>query len=60
MYFVNAAYDLNAAIRVGLELLHFDTAYGNVASGKDTASNTYGNAKMGKSDTVRVSLYYYF
>jgi hypothetical protein len=60
MYFVNAAYDLNAAIRVGLELLHFDTAYGNVATVKDTASSLYGTSKKGTSETVRVSLYYYF
>lgn len=58
-YFVNAFYDLNAAVRAGVEYQRLDTRYGNV-SGVSGTTGTSGAAKDGNTNIARLGLYYFF
>ncbi|ACH40564.1 hypothetical protein Gbem_3572 [Citrifermentans bemidjiense Bem] len=49
--FANAAYDLNAAIRVAAEYQYVSTRYGNV---------TAGTSDLGKANVFRFSMMYFF
>ncbi len=59
-YFVNAIYDLNAAVRVGAEYQRFETAYGNVKDITTAGSPLGGTADKGTTNIARLSLYYFF
>ena len=50
-FFVNAAYDLNAAVRVAVEYQNLDTQYGNITAG----TSDHGTANVG-----RLAFYYFF
>lgn len=55
--FVNAAYDLNAAVRVAAEYQNLNTQYGNVTNG---TGNLAGLAGSGHANVGRLALYYFF
>ena len=58
-YFINAFYDLNAAVRVAAEYQRLDTGYGNI-SVPATATGTSGASKEGSVNSGRLALYYFF
>jgi hypothetical protein len=58
-YFVNAYYDLNAAVRVATEYQRLDTKYGNVTN-PATATATSGKSTDGNTNIARVACYYFF
>jgi hypothetical protein len=49
--FMNASYDLNAAVRVMTEYQHLQTAYGNV---------TANTSKLGTANVFRLAAFYFF
>jgi len=49
--YVNASYDLNAAVRVAVEYQHLKTVYGNV---------TAGTSDLGQANIGRLALFYFF
>jgi hypothetical protein len=55
--YVNAAYDLNAAVRVAAEYQNLKTEYGNVANG---AGGLAGLADSGTANIARFAAYYFF
>jgi hypothetical protein len=57
--FVNAAYDLNAAVRVAVEYQNLNTRYGNsnVTTGTGTLA---GTADSGHANVGRLAAYYFF
>ena len=59
-YFINASYDLNAAIRVAAEYQRFETRYGNVTNVATAGSPLGGLADKGTADIGRLALYYFF
>jgi len=59
-YFFNVFYDLNAAVRVGVEYQHLDTKYGNVVNNTTAGSNLAGKADYGSTNIARLALYYFF
>ncbi|MBJ6723799.1 hypothetical protein [Geomesophilobacter sediminis] len=52
-FYANATYDLNAAIRVGLEYQNLETKYGN-------ANGTAGESALGNDNTLRFVAMYFF
>ncbi len=63
LYFINAAYDVNAAIRVAAEYQYRKTQYGNAVSVSGTpagSSPLFGNSNFGQANIARLSLYYFF
>lgn len=59
-YFVNASYDLNAAIRVATEYQRLETKYGNVTDNTTAGSPLGGLTDKGSADVARLALYYFF
>lgn len=58
-YFINTAYDLNAAIRVAAEYQRLDTKYGNVTV-PATPTATSGRSENGDTNIARLAFYYFF
>lgn len=58
-YFVNAYYDLNAAVRIATEYQRLNTKYGNVTV-PATPSATSGRSDEGNTNIARLALYYFF
>jgi len=60
-YFINAAYDLNAAVRVAVEYQRFETGYNNVTNVTTPAGSPLGGTDdQGTSNIGRLALYYVF
>ena len=61
MYLVNLMWDVNPAVRFGLEYSRIVTGYGHFAADATNGSVAAGNlAAGGKSDNVRFGAYYFF
>ena len=58
-FFINASYDLNAAVRVAAEYEHLHTKYGNVVDAGG-ASGLAGLSDHGQANVGRLALYYFF
>lgn len=59
-FFINAAFDLNAAVRVAAEYEHLKTKYGNVVSNTTAGSSLAGLSDHGQANIGRLALYYFF
>lgn len=59
-FFVNASYDINAAVRVATEYQRFETKYGNVTNVTTPGSSLGGLADKGSANVGRLALYYFF
>ena len=58
--FINAAFDLNAAVRVAAEYEHLKTKYGNVVNNTTAGSGLAGLSDHGQANIGRLALYYFF
>ena len=60
-YIMNIMYDVNAAVRFGLEGAYFNTRYANYGfTSAGTPGNAFNAQKDGSYYTVRVGAYYFF
>ncbi|MCX5815397.1 MAG: hypothetical protein NTX75_04030, partial [Proteobacteria bacterium] len=61
MYLVNVMWDVNPAIRLGLEYSHYMTGYGGYGADAANGAVAAGNLdSQGKVDNVRIGAYYFF
>jgi len=58
LIYANVTYDLNAAVKVGVEYEHGKTQYGGASLGKDLNGNPLGD--WGQINIVRTAFYYFF
>jgi hypothetical protein len=58
--FVNASYDINAAIRVAVEYEHLKTQYGNATNATTAGSPLGGTSNFGQANIGRLALFYFF
>lgn len=56
----NVTYDLNAAVRLAVEYEHQKTLYGNVTNVTTAGSPLAGLSDVGRNNTMRMALYYFF
>jgi hypothetical protein len=61
MYLVNIMWDVNPAVRLGIEYSRYVTGYGGFAADAVNGAVAAGNLDSGgKSDNVRIGAYYFF
>jgi hypothetical protein len=60
--FLNASYDLNAAVRIAAEYEYLRTRYGNVVSvtSNNGTSALFGTSDSGQANVGRLAFYYFF
>jgi hypothetical protein len=58
LYYANVTYDLNAAVKVGVEYEHGKTQYGGHSFGNNVAGNPLGD--WGQVNIVRTAFFYFF
>ena len=59
LFFINTAYDLNAAVRIAAEFEHGSSHFKGIPAGSPTAP-TGATADSGQINTARLSLMYFF
>jgi hypothetical protein len=61
MYLVNLMWDVNPAVRLGLEYSRYVTGYGGFAADATNGAVAAGNLDSGgKADNIRIGAYYFF